>query len=399
MIYNVLTHIFKGKINMFKKIIFIFLAITGFIILINFSGLSSLKADSGHQFNSKDLSDTSNDKPAEQVFKNIQVLKGMPASKLHTVMRFISYSLGTRCDYCHVTADKGPWPMEKDDKKPKETAREMITMMKKINDESFEGRQEVNCATCHNGSTKPSSFAPFQTERTEIKVNKDSLPDANVLLDKYVNSVSGKSGFDNFKTREIKGEISSRNGSKDEITIYQTSQNKYFILDSSAQGNVLKGYNGKMGWIKTPHFQSELDEDDLTDIIKDAEFNRETNISGYTKLKVTGMQKIPALSSGGGEHKAYEVRGMDIYGNFVKMYFDTESGYLLRYIYFKQNPFGSIPVETNYDDYRDVDGVKLPFSINQRSPNSNETLKISEIKHNVSIDDSIFEMPPKEGKD
>lgn len=380
---------------MYKKVFStIFFAFSALVINFNIDH-QTLKAGTNELIDSHLLQDTSNEKPAEQEYKNIQVLKGLPASKLHTVMRFIAYSLGVRCDYCHVTADKGPWPMEKDEKKTKERAREMMTMMKKINDDNFEGRQAVNCATCHNGSTKPSSIAPFQTERSEIKVNKDSLPDANVIIDKYVYSVSGKTGFNNLKTRKIKGVINSKNGSKDEIEIYQTSQNKFFFSDSSEQGMVTKGYNGKTGWIKTPHFQSELDEDDLTDIIEDAEFYTETNISGYTDLKVTGMQKIPSLSPAGGDRKAYEVRGVNIYGIFVKMYFDTETGYLLRYIYYKQNPFGSIPVESTYDDYREVDGVKMPFLIHQLGSNFNETFRITEIKHNVPIDDSKFEMPAK----
>ena len=158
-----------------KSIIYLFMVSLTITIVI-FTGKNYLFAKNPGEFNSGPA-DTSQDKPAEQVYKNIQVLKGMPASRLHTVMKFISSSLGVRCDYCHVRADKGPWPMEKDDKKTKETAREMITMMKKINDDNFEGRQEVNCATCHNGSTKPVSYPPFSTEKYEIRVNKDSLPE------------------------------------------------------------------------------------------------------------------------------------------------------------------------------------------------------------------------------
>jgi outer membrane lipoprotein-sorting protein len=108
------------------------------------------------------------------------------------------------------------------------------------------------------------------------------------------------------------------------------------------------------------------------------------------------MQKIPSILPGGDERKAYEVRGTDNYGNFVKLYFDSESGLLLRTIYFKKNPFGSVAMETNYSDYRDVDGVKLPFVINWRGPGSNETVTINDIKNNVTVDDSKFEMPPKE---
>src|SRR5690349_4923640 len=68
------------------------------------------------------------DKPAEQNFKNIQVLKGMPSSQLGAVMNFISSSLGVECNFCHV-----PQAFDKDDKPAKLTARKMMLMQFAIN--------------------------------------------------------------------------------------------------------------------------------------------------------------------------------------------------------------------------------------------------------------------------
>ena len=374
---------------MFKQTILI--VILTLVFLLFFSGFANNGASAYSKiFNS--ISDTSNDKPAEEVYKNIQVLKGMPASKLHTVMRFIANSLGVRCDFCHVKSDQGPWPMEKDHKKEKQTAREMITMMNNINRDNFEGRHEVSCATCHNGSTKPVSYPPFMTEKTEIRVNKDSLPDINTVIDKYINAVGGKSSFEKFKTRITTGEITTSASMKEQVVMQQTAPDKYVIQTSSDQGITLEGYNGSQGWIKLPYYSGILDDDDAIDVKKSGEFYKETGITAYTKLKVTGMQKIM-------EHKAYEVRGVDNLGNFVKLYFDTESGLLLKEIYYKPNPFGSIPVEISYDDYRDIDGVKLPFTIINHTSSSLETLKINEIKNNVSIDDENYNMPPEEHKE
>src|SRR5262245_59651577 len=52
---------------------------------------------------------------APEKFKNIQVLKELPADDLDGVMRFMSASLGVQCQFCHVTTETGNWPMEKDD--------------------------------------------------------------------------------------------------------------------------------------------------------------------------------------------------------------------------------------------------------------------------------------------
>src|ERR1044072_7811039 len=92
------------------------------------------------------------DKPVEQVQKNIQVLKGLPSSQLLPVMHFMRTSLGVRCDYCHV-AENGKYWM--DDKPAKQTARRMLRMVFEINKETFGGQPVVTCNTCHRGSTKP----------------------------------------------------------------------------------------------------------------------------------------------------------------------------------------------------------------------------------------------------
>lgn len=376
---------------MFKKsMIYIF---TGFLAtILLFTGKDYLFAKNhGKVFIHP--TDTSEDKPAEQVYKNIQVLKGMPSSQLHPVMKFIANSLGVKCGFCHVSADSGPWPMEKDDKKEKQTAREMITMMKRINDDNFEGRQEVSCATCHNGNAKPVNYPPFSTEKFSVFVNKDSLPEASTVIDKYISSAGGKSAFEKFKTRITKGDMLMPDGKKEPAEILQSAPDRYYISKTTEYGPTLIGCNGPKGWIKLKFYLGELDEDDMMDVRKEGEFFRETNILNYDKLKVTGIQKIPSILPGTEERKAYEVRGTDNFGNFVKLYFDTETGMLLRSIYFKKNSFGSVAMETNYSDYRDVDGVKLPFVINWHGPGSNETIIISDIKNNVSVDDSKFEMP------
>jgi photosynthetic reaction center cytochrome c subunit len=96
--------------------------------------------------------------PAESVFKNIQVLKGMPAARLLGVMK-IAYadSLGVDCTYCH-----DPMHWELDDKEHKKIAREMILMTRNLNDnvlpqiQGLENKEpHVNCTTCHRGETKP----------------------------------------------------------------------------------------------------------------------------------------------------------------------------------------------------------------------------------------------------
>src|ERR1700720_2234769 len=82
-------------------------------------------------------------KKAEEQFKNIQVLKGVPAEQIFPTMQFISASLGVECEFCHVHN-----AFEKDDKKPKQTARKMIDMSFAINKDNFGGHRKVTFNSC-----------------------------------------------------------------------------------------------------------------------------------------------------------------------------------------------------------------------------------------------------------
>src|SRR5450755_2797728 len=89
-------------------------------------------------------------KKAEEQFKNIQTLKGIPADQLIPSMQFIAASLGVECEFCHVQH-----AFDKDDKKTKLAARKMMTMMMQIDTDNFKGEREVTCYTCHRGSVNP----------------------------------------------------------------------------------------------------------------------------------------------------------------------------------------------------------------------------------------------------
>lgn len=91
-------------------------------------------------------------KPAEEVYKNIQFFKGLPAPQLMEVMHSFSHSLGVKCTFCHVEG-----AFEKDDKPEKQTARKMLLMARGINKDNFGGERRVTCWTCHRGATEPES--------------------------------------------------------------------------------------------------------------------------------------------------------------------------------------------------------------------------------------------------
>ncbi len=141
--------------------------------------------------NSNKLAAQSQEKTAEQAYKNIQVFKGLPASQLLGAMNFMAGSLGVSCNHCHV-----PNQFAKDDKPAKQIARQHLQMMRAINDANFGGKTVVNCATCHRGETRSASVLtlaqnPFPSADTALK-SSESLPTVDQILDKYLQAIGGR---------------------------------------------------------------------------------------------------------------------------------------------------------------------------------------------------------------
>lgn len=95
------------------------------------------------------------DPPAEEVYKNIQILKGMPKSRVDRVMDILNEFLGVECTHCHI---ENEW--EREDVEKKQIARQMFQMVATINREYDVVQKKVACWTCHRGSPKPESLPP-----------------------------------------------------------------------------------------------------------------------------------------------------------------------------------------------------------------------------------------------
>ena len=330
----------------------------------------------------------SSDQTAAQKYKNIQLFKAMPASELDPTMAFISGSLGVRCNFCHVSN-----AFEKDDKPTKTAARRMIQMVFDINKGSFNGESAVSCFTCHRGTSKPVSvpalgqnlWAPSQPKKPEPVV-----PTVDQILDKYVQAIGGTAAWEKIKTRVIKG---SRIGADEVLVpeeVYQKSPNKLLQINSYPQIVFSNGFNGASGWgYSSTGGVQQLSEEILNQLKSQAVFDKEIAIKSlYKDLRVSGQEKI-------GDHDAWVIVATPATGSPEKLYFDAVSGLLLRRYFESKTVLGRLPLQTDYDDYRDVDGVKLPFMIRWYLPGRSWGRKVAEIKQNVDIDDSKFELPQK----
>ena len=343
------------------------------------------------------------EKPVEQVMKNIQVLKGMPESQLLPVMNLMKSSLGVRCDYCHI-AENGKYQL--DDKPNKQTARRMIEMTLEINKTTFKGQTEVTCNTCHRGSTRPVAMPPFaqaaseNTARAEPGTTNvaEKRPTVDEIFNKYLQAVGGKAAVEKVETRvsEVslqRPKLVNPSGKPSVIQMYQKAPNKTLAVITAPDGTVTsQGFNGTVGWIKTPTEQREMSAAELAQAKQLAELHKESSLKDqYSNLRVGGKQKV-------NDRDAWVLVGTNASGKRERLFFDAETGLLVRRVVLTPTILGQDPVQTDYLDYREVDGVKLPFTIQILSldnDHNSQTRTYSQIKQNVPVDDSKFE-PPKQ---
>src|ERR1700681_4094560 len=138
-------------------------------------------------------------RPADQVFKNVQVLKGIPADEFMSTMGFFSASLGISCGDCHTAESGGDWAKYADDSDRKRRTRGMIAMVNLMNKNFFGGQRVLTCYTCHRGSTSPETTPDLTQFYATLKYREpDRLvdpfpggPEAEQVLDKYLRAIGG----------------------------------------------------------------------------------------------------------------------------------------------------------------------------------------------------------------
>jgi photosynthetic reaction center cytochrome c subunit len=343
-------------------------------------------------------------KKAEEQFKNIQTLKGIPADQVIPTMQFIAASLGVECDFCHVQN-----AFEKDDKKPKQTARKMIEMMYEINADSFDRHREVTCYSCHRGSVKPMAIPVVMTEEPKemgaresaakpSEAKQNSGPTADQILDKYVQSLGGAAAIDKITSRVMKGTIDF-GGKSFPIDIYSKDPDKRISFTHMPDGDSVTAFNGQEGWLGTPGRPlREMHGGDIDGAAMDADLHLATHLKQmFSALEVQGNEKIDG-------HAVSVVVGQREGKPPIRLYFDEQSGLLVRLLRFGDTALGLMPTQIDYADYHDSDGVKVPYRWTLARPNGRFTIQVSDLKQNVAVDDAKFVKPtappeqPKQGR-
>jgi hypothetical protein len=307
-------------------------------------------------------------------------------------MNFMANSLGVKCSYCHVTNDTGRWPVERDDKAAKGKAREMIRMTREINKANFKGKLEVTCSTCHRGSNDPVSMPPLQAESTAAHAaapaaTLPALPSVDAVLEKYMAAVGGQEAMARIRNRELAGTFTGGDGEPHPIEITQTASGQYRSSVKVKEGAFTIVFDGKTGTTGGPSWNNPMQPDEIERI------RWRSRLFPAADLK----ERFPALAVreretvGGREAWLVTARAAD--GGRTSFWFDAESGLLLRVLRRQHTALGDIPEQADYSDYREIDGVKVPFTIRHTAPDRGDTVAALEIKQNGTIAESLFAVP------
>jgi zinc protease len=217
-----------------------------------------------------------------------------------------------------------------------------------------------------------------------------ATPSVDEILAKYVKAVGGKEAFEKLNSRVCKGtfELEQMNVEATE-EIDQKAPNKLVsITDIPNFGVVRSGFDGTSGWKENPQTgMQDVTGELLAQMKRGAEFYHEIKLKElYGSMTVKGKESVNG-------HDAWVVEAVPTDSKPEMLYFDADSGLVVRATGQTEGPNGPVDVDTTLSDYREVDGVKLPFEIHTERSDFTFTIKWTEVKHNVPVDDAKFAKP------
>ena len=359
---------------------------------------------------------------SDTVFKNVQALKGIPVDDFMGTMGIMCAALGFDCADCHTNAgtEKVDWAA---DTPKKVMARRMVRMMAAINRDNFQGRQMVTCWSCHHGRDRPGTtptlefmYGPASQEMDDTLTQAPGQPAAATIIDKYLQAIGGTQRLSSIKSYVAKGKSVGfggfGGGGRVEISAKFPDQHATHIdfPESPERGISVRAFNGTVAWLVTPLTvlgEYQLTGGELDGAKLDAQLAFPVQIKqALTNLRVSmpiTISDLPGPSSQTANDTTMTAIGQDRLVNVVQgtgprgilatLYFDQESGLLLRMLRYGPSPIGRVPTQVDYGDYRDVNGIKMPFKLIFAWTGGRDAIQLSEVQTNVAIDPAKFGRP------
>lgn len=336
---------------------------------------------------------------ADKLFRNIQILKGMPVDTFFDAMGMFAASMGDDCTYCHSKDSVFRHEAFGDPTPRIQKARQMIVMMQTLNKTYFGGAPRVTCFTCHRGSYSPVNaprlslqYGAPDDDPNVIDFPTNTRMTSDQIFDRYFAAIGGAGALAKVTSLVAKGTYSGFDTGHAEVPveIFAKAPNQRAWIVHMFDGDSYRVFDGRNGWFAGP--------DSPAPIV--------TLVSGnLDRARIEGTLAFP-----GGLKSAYQewrvgrttIDDKDVsilQGTTpgllpVNFYFDNATGLLVRMVRWNETPVGPVPTEINYDDYRDVAGVRMPFTWTASQTYMQATIKLSGIQPNAQVDASRFAQPP-----
>lgn len=336
---------------------------------------------------------------SEHVFKNVQVLKGIPLDEFMGTMGVFTAALSLCCGDCHTGAGTSN-PKWEDDPPRKRTARRMVQMVQGINRTNFGGRQVVTCWTCHRGQTTPSVTPPLDFAYGEPVVTPPDLlpaaasggPTVDQIFSKYVEALGGAArtsaltSYLAIATSLPYGEF----GKGDPAEIDAKAPNQLATIIHQKEGDVIRTFDGITAWWQLP--LTVTPQYPLTGTqLEGARFDAAMAFPWRIRDFFTNWRVSYPTSLDGTEVDV--AQGNTSSGMIGTLYFDKQTGLLKRMIHYSNTAVGRVPTQIDYSDYRPVAGVLMPFKFSWAWVTQREEWTVTEYQPNASIDPSKFGRP------
>jgi|KBSSwiStaDraftv2_1062776.scaffolds.fasta_scaffold00826_13 hypothetical protein len=336
---------------------------------------------------------------SENVFKNVQVLKGIPLDEFMGTMGAFTAALSLCCGDCHTGAGTSN-PKWEDDPPRKRTARRMVQMMQNINRTNFGGRQVVTCWTCHRGQTSPSLTPPLDFAYGEpVVVPPDLLPAApsggptvEQVFSRYIEALGGSARANALTSYVAKGSSIPYGefGNGDPAELDAKAPNQLAMITRQKEGDVIRTFDGSSAWWQLP--LTVTPQYPLTGtLLEGARFDAAMAFPWRVRDFFTNWRVSYPTSLDGTDVDV--VQGNTKNGMIGTLYFDKQTGLLKRMIHYSSTPVGRVPTQIDYSDYRPVAGVLMPFKFSWAWVTQREEWTLTEYQPNVSIDPSKFARP------
>ncbi len=346
------------------------------------------------------------DKPlmAEDVFKNVQVLKGIPVKEFMNTMGFFSASTNLNCIDCH-SAESESLEGYAIDTPRKQIARRMVLMVNALNQSSFGGQKRVTCYTCHRANDRPEavpslldqySIPEDDPDRVEVVLGGPAQTVKRItpeqILDKYLQALGGAPQLAKLTSFTAKGTYEGYEtfSMKVPFEIYANAPNQLTTVIHTQNGDSVNTFDGMRGWTAAADKLMRvlpLTGGDLEGAKMDAFLSFPARIKQDLQWR-TGFPNVSI------DDRPVQIIQNAVRGNFgTKLYFDSETGLLTRQVRYVDTAVGVIPTHIDYSDYRTVAGVKIPFHRVITWTDGRSTIDLSEVTPNVRIEPARFAMP------